>query len=71
MSLSINKNIQSGSRNLPNVLLHRGVFYAERVFLLCHGPTEHTVILLGSILQVFWGFIIGLECESLVSCATD
>ena len=34
------------------------------VFLYCHGPTEHTVFLVGSILQVH---LIGLECESLAS----
>ena len=37
----------------PNVLLTGDVFYTERVFLYRHGPTEHTVILVGSILQVF------------------
>ena len=37
----------------PNVLLTGDVFHAERVFLYCHGPTKHTVILVGSILQVF------------------
>ena len=26
----------------PNVLLTGDVFYTERVFLYCHGPTEHT-----------------------------
>ena len=29
----------------PNVLLTWDIFYTERVFLYCHGPTEHTVIL--------------------------
>ena len=51
----------------PNVLLTRDVFYTERIFLYRHSPTEHTVILVGSILQVFQGFMIGLECESLAS----
>ena len=37
----------------PNVLLTGDVFYTERVFLYHHGPMEHTVILEGSILQVF------------------
>ena len=37
----------------PNDLLTGDVFYAERVLLYCHGPTEHMVILVGSILQVF------------------
>ena len=37
----------------PNVLLTRDVFYTERVFLYRQGPTEHTDILVGSILQVF------------------
>ena len=37
----------------PYVLLTRDVFYTERVFLCRHGPTEHTVTLVGSILQVF------------------
>ena len=36
-----------------NVLLTGDVFYTERVFLYRHDPTEHTVILVGSILQVF------------------
>ena len=36
----------------PNVFLTGDVFYAERVFLYCHGPTEHKVILVGSIPQV-------------------
>ena len=54
-SLSINKNIQSGFRNLPQCSPYR------------HSPTEHKVILVGSILQVFQGFMIGLECESLAS----
>ena len=43
-------NIQSGSRNLHNVLLTRDVFYTESVFLYRHSPTEHTVNLVGSIL---------------------
>ena len=38
-----------------NVRLTGDVFYMERVFLYRHGPTEHTVILVGSILQVFLG----------------
>ena len=37
----------------PNVLLAGDVLYTERLFLYRHGPTEHTVILVGSILQVF------------------
>ena len=37
----------------PNVLLTGDVFYMERVLLYCHGPTEHTVILVYSILRVF------------------
>ena len=37
----------------PNVLLTGNVFYTERVFLYRHGPMEHTVILVSSILQVF------------------
>ena len=37
----------------PNVLLTVDVFYTKRVFLYRHGPTEHTVILVGSILQGF------------------
>ena len=37
----------------PKVLLSGDVSYTERVFLYRHGPTEHTVILVGSILQVF------------------
>ena len=37
----------------PNVLLTGDVFFTERVFLYCNGPMEHTVILVGSILQVF------------------
>ena len=49
----------------PNGLLTRYVFYAEKVFLYCHDPKEHMVVLVGSILQVFQGFMIGLECESL------
>ena len=49
----------------PNVLLARDVFYTETVFLCCHGPREHTVILLDNILQVLKGFMIGLECEYL------
>ena len=51
----------------PNVLLTGVVFYEERVFLYCHGPTEHMVILVFSIPQVFLGFMIGLECEYLAS----
>ena len=54
----------------PNVFLIRKSSrptYTERVFLYRHSPTEHTVILVGSILQAFYGFIIGLECESLAS----
>ena len=39
----------------PSVLLIRDVFYMERVFLYRHSPTGHTVILVGSILQVFQG----------------
>ena len=34
----------------------------EIVFLYRHGTTEHTVILGVSILQVFYCFMIGLEC---------
>ena len=37
----------------PNVLVTGDVFYTERVFLYHHGPMEHTVILVNSILQVF------------------
>ena len=40
----------------PNVLLtgkSSRPTYMEKVFLYCHSPTEHTVILVGSILQVF------------------
>ena len=37
----------------PNVLLTGDVFYTERVFLYRHGPKEHTVILVGCMLQVF------------------
>ena len=55
------------SRNLPQSSPYPDVFYAERVFLYCHGPMEHTVILVGSILQVFQGFVLGLEWESLAS----
>ena len=51
----------------PNVLLTGDVFYTERVFLYHLGPKENTRILVGSILQVFQGFMIGLECESLAS----
>ena len=40
----------------PNVLLTGDVFYMERVFLYCHGPTELLVILVGSILQHFRGY---------------
>ena len=54
----------------PNVLLTGDVFYVERVYLYRHCPTEHTVILVGSIRQVFEGFVISLECESLASCST-
>ena len=36
-----------------DVLLTGDVFCAERVFPYCHGPTEHMVILVDSILQVF------------------
>ena len=32
-----------------------------------YSPTEQTVILVGSILQVFKGFMIRLECESFAS----
>ena len=35
----------------PKVLLSGDVSYTERVFL--YRPTEHTVILVGTILQVF------------------
>ena len=52
-SLSTNKNIQSG--------------YTERVFLYCHGPTDHKVLLVGSILQVLQRFMVSLECKSLAS----
>ena len=31
------------------------------------GTLEHTVILVGSILQVFQGFMVGLEWESIAS----
>ena len=51
----------------PNILLIWDVFYAGRVFLYCHGPMQHTVFLAGSILQVFQGFMISLECESLAA----
>ena len=37
----------------PNVLLIGDVLYVERIFLYCHSPMEHMVILIGSILQVF------------------
>ena len=50
-----------------NVLLTGDVFYTKRIYLHCHGPTGHKAILVGSILQVFKGFMIGLECESLTS----
>ena len=50
-----------------NVFLTREVLYTERVFLYCHNPMEHRVILVGSILQVFQGFMVGLECKSLAS----
>ena len=36
-----------------NVLLTGDVFYTERVFLYRHSLMEHTVILVGSILEVF------------------
>ena len=35
----------------PNVPFTGDVFYTEKVFLYRHSPTEHTVILVGSILQ--------------------
>ena len=31
----------------PDVLLTRDVFYAEKVLLYHHGPTENTLILIG------------------------
>ena len=49
----------------PNVLLTGDVFYMERIFLYCHSPTEHTLIFVGSIFEVFKGFMIGLKFESL------
>ena len=68
-SQSINKDIQSGSRNVPNVLLIGDVFHTElRVFLYCHGPTEQMVILVGS--SGTSGFMVFLECESLASQIT-
>ena len=39
----------------PNVHLTGDVLYTERVFLYRHSSTEHTVILVGSILQTFLG----------------
>ena len=35
---------------LSSVRLTVDIFYMERVFLYCYGPTEHTVILVRSIL---------------------
>ena len=37
----------------PNVLLTGEAFYTEIEVLYRHGPIEHTVILVGNILQVF------------------
>ena len=37
----------------PNALLAGDVLYTVRVFLYHHGLTEHTVILVGSILRYF------------------
>ena len=59
-SLSINKNIQSGSRNLFSL----PGMSSTSCTAMAH---EHTVVLVGSILQVFKGFMIGLECESPAS----
>ena len=52
------------------VLLTGEVLYMERVFLYCHGPTEHTAALVGSILQVLgvlWSFWSGY-CFSSFFC---
>ena len=60
-SHSINKNIHVAPEICPTVLL---ILCTEKVFLYCHGPAKHTVILLGSILQAF---MVILECEFLAS----
>ena len=61
-SLSINKNIQSGSGNLP---LTGDVFYTARVLVYHHGSV---VILVGSIFQAF---MIGLEVNLLPATCVD
>ena len=66
-SLSINNNIQSGSRNVPQFSPYRGCLLHGKSIPVLPWPNGTLVTLVGSILQVFKGFMIGLECESLAA----
>ena len=37
-----------------NILFTGDVLYTKRIFLHCHSPAEHTVILVGCVLHVFF-----------------
>ena len=50
-SLSINKNVQTGSRNLPQCSAFRGFLLHGKSIAV--SPWPAMVILVGSILQVF------------------
>ena len=63
--MSIDKNILWLQKSALMFSLPGMSSTPELVFLYCHGPTEHAVVPVGSILQVLQGFVIGLECESL------
>ena len=68
MKVSLLTRISSTAPEIcRNILLNGNVLYTKRIFLCCHGPTEYTVILVGSILQVLQGFVVCLQCESLAS----
>ena len=52
-SLSINKNTQSFSRNLSQYSPYQGCLLHGKSIPYRNSPTEYTVILVGSIPQVF------------------
>ena len=43
------------------------VLHMKRVFLYCHCPTKHIVVLVAACFKVLQGFMVSLECVSLAS----
>ena len=65
--MSINKNIQSGYRNLLQCSPYRGCPLNGKSIPVLPWPNRTDGHFGRQLLQVFQGFMIGLECESLAS----